>query len=1075
MKKKPKNRIRSSILIFSTIITIFTLSTRQIFAEVNYGMLKQTIITGTVIDSKTNDPLPGVSIVVKGTSRGVVTDLSGKYSIEANQGDVLIFSFIGYQSNEKTIGTETKIDIMLIPDIIDLSEVVVVGYGTMKKSDVTGSISSVSSEQIKAMPVSSLDQALQGKAAGVIVQSSSGSPAGGVSVLVRGASSINASSQPLYVIDGVPISNTSTSGIANIDGGQGGQTSNPLAAISPDDIEKIDILKDASAAAIYGTRGANGVILITTKRGMNSKNNFSFNAYSGFQSLPKKLDVLNATDFVKYRLIGHMNSINESTYPVFTEQLDPINDDGIPYTTLHPDSFDINTNWQEEAYQLAPIQNYHLTASGGSKTATYSVSGGYYSVDGILIGSSFDRLSLKANTDIKLREWLDFGNSMLVSYSKENMSFNDAYYNGGMVERILQMQPLMQVKDEDGNFVGPSEEMDGLPDNPIAAELEKQDDNVVSRLVGNIYAQLNLAKGLNFRSSFGADMSNARTTLFSPSVDRGAIYIERARMRESIQQNMYWNLENYFTYSKNVLNDHNFNVVAGNTRSFVKWDQFSAYRDGFPSNESRNLNLGELENMSNSAYAGHQTLIGYYGRLVYSLSEYLTLTTTHRWDADSRFGKDYKWGYFPSYALAWKITSHDFMNNLNFINFMKLRLGYGLTGNSNLSGIPYIARLRPVEVTMNNAVIPAFEPDGKDNPDVHWETVKTYNLGLDVNFLENRFQLVVDAYNKISDEMLIIQPLTVTVSPFGSPWANAAKMENKGIEVSLISNNISGTFSWSSQVTYSYNRNKILELQGTSVQQTITTRDPFLTNTVEGYPIAQFYGHVTDGIFKTQQEVDEHAYQSPRTSVGDIRFKDLNGDGTITDDDKTFIGNPIPMHVYGITNTFSYKGFDMNIFLQGTHGNKVFNWTRRTMEALAGQQNQLAVVLDTYVPEDIYLRTDHGDFLVAEANTDTDMPRITTTDNNNNKRLSDRYVEDASYLKIQSITFGYTFPENLAQKVKAERLRVYASGKNLFTFTKYSGYEPEHGALNNNSLLTGIDIGNYPVPRSIIIGVNLDF
>lgn len=1038
------------------------------------GISQAAIITGKVIDANTIEGLPGVTILLKGTTKGTITDLNGFYSIEASPGDILVFSFLGYKSTEVAIGNQTKIDIKLAPDIIDLSEVVVIGYGTMKKSDLTGSIASVSAEQIQSMPIASLDQALQGKAAGVIVQSTSGSPAGGVSVLVRGASSVNASSQPLYIIDGVPVSNNSTGGIASIDGGQGGQTSNPLASISPDDIESIDILKDASAAAIYGARGANGVIMITTKRGAKGKNKISFNAYTGYQQLPKKLEVLNTMDYVRYRLVAHMNSINNDTYPTFSNQLDP-DDAQIPYTTLHPDSFPYNTDWQEEAYQLAPISNYHLTASGGSDNATYSISAGYYNVEGILVGSSYDRLSLKANTDIKAKKWLEFGNSALISYSRENMSFNDAYYNGGMVEKILQQVPVMQVRDEEGNFVGPSEDMEGLPDNPIAAELEKQDDNIVSRVVGNVYAQINIIKGLNIKSIFGSDISNSRTTLFNPTVNRGAIYVDKSRMSEAIQQNLYWNLDNYINYTKDIKDQHNISFVTGNTRSYTKWDQFSAYRDDFPSNESRNLNLGSPGNMSNGAYAGHIAMLAYYGRLVYSYKDVFNFTTTHRWDADSRFGADYKWGYFPSYAIAWKISSLAFMENIASINFMKLRLGYGETGNSNLSGIPYLAQLRPVEVTLNNQIYPAYEPNGKDNPDVHWETVITYNIGMDINFFENRIQFTTDYYKKISDVMLIVLPLPATSSPFGSPWSNSAKMENNGIEFSIISNNFSNVFTWTTQATYSYNKNKVLDLKSTEILQGITTIDPLLTKTIEGYPVAQFYGFVTDGIFKSQEEINTHAIQSPQTAVGDIRFKDLNGDGKITDDDKTFIGNPIPMHTFGLTNEFGFKGIDLNIFLQGAYGNKVFNWTRRTMEGMVGRQNQLSVVKDTYVPEDIYLNTDHGNFLVAEKNTDTDIPRITSQDINNNRRLSNRFVEDASYLKIQSVTIGYTLPDRLTKKIDANRLRIYITGKNLFTFTKYTGYEPEHGALNNNALLTGVDLGNYPVPRSVIFGINFDF
>jgi TonB-dependent starch-binding outer membrane protein SusC len=1039
----------------------------------NVILLQQNTVTGTVIDSKTSEAMPGVSVLISGTTRGVVTDIDGKFSIEALTTDVLIFSFVGYITEEFLVGSNTRIQIELNPDVIDLSEVVVIGYGTQKKSDLTGAITSVSEDQLKAQPVASIDQALQGKAAGVIVQQSSGSPAGGVSVLVRGATSINSSNQPLYVVDGIVISDRNTGGLATMDQGQGGQTSNPLASISPDDIQSIEILKDASATAIYGVRGANGVVLVTTKRGTQGKSTLSFNMYYGFQQLPKKLDVLNSYDYSRYRLMQHVALINEDTYPIYELPLDPT-DDQIPFTTLHPDSFPVNTNWQDEMYQTAPMQDYHLSAGGGTEKVKYNISGGYYQVDGILIGSAYERLSLKSNIDATLSKWFQMGNSLILSYSKEDMSFNDAYYGGGMVERALQQRPDMPVYDEDGNYAGPSSDMEASADNPIAAELEKQNDNKVSRIIGNVYAQVNILKGLSFRSIFGADLSNSRTTIFEPSVSRGGYYKEFAEMNDAIQQNTNWSSENYFTYTYKIASSHDISLMAGLSAYYTKWDQFSAYRDNFPSNETRNLNLGSTENMANGAYAGDVAMQSMYGRLVYSFKDYFTFTHTSRYDGSSKFSEEFRYDYFPSFAGAWKITSHDFMDGLPFISFMKVRVGYGITGNDNVDPVEFVARLRPVEVAFGNTVYPAYEPDGKDNPGLHWEKVKSFNAGIDLNFLENRLQLISDFYIRRSVDMIIETPTPFSASPFGSPWLNCATMENRGFEVNLISNNFSGGFEWSTTATYSYNRNEAIDLAGTVIFERIRTQDPMITQTAEGYPIAQFYGFVTDGLFRTQQEIDDHAFQNG-AAIGDIRFKDLNGDGVIDDNDKAYIGNPIPMHVFGLTNNFSYKGLDISIFLQGMMGNKVFNMVRRNMESMKGANNQFTVVLDAFSPEEVYMETPDGTYLVAEQNTDTDIPRMTQEDLNDNTRISDRWVEDASFLKIQTVTLGYTLPRSVTERIRVQRLRIYMTGKNLYTFTPYSGYEPEHGALENNALLSGIDLGNYPVPRSIVFGVNLDF
>ena len=546
----------------------------------------QNPVSGTVTDSKTGEALPGVSVAVKGTTRGVITDLDGQFSIEASTTDILIFSYVGYVTQEIPVGNSTVIDIKLALDVIGLSEVVFIGYGTQKRSDLTGAIATVSEDVLRAQPVSSIDQALQGRAAGVIVQQTSGSPAGGVSVIVRGSSSINASSQPLYVIDGIPISSSNTGGIANIEGGQGGQNSNPMASISPDDIESIEILKDASATAIYGAQGANGVVLITTKRGKEGQNRLSFNAYYGFQQLPKKLSVLNSEEYARYRLLQHINNMYPDSFPDYPAPLD-INDDQIPFTTLDPDSFTVNTDWQDEMYRNAIIQDYNLSSQGGNEKMQYSLSGGYYNVEGILVGSAYERFSIRANTDAKFNDWFKMGNTAMFTYSIEDMTFNDAYYGGGLVERALQQRPDMPVRDSLGNFAGPSPDMQNMPDNPIANELEKDNKNTVSRFIGNIYGQINFSKSLNFLSKFGTDLSNSRTTIFEPSVDRGAIYVENARMQEAIQQNIYWSWDNILTFNRTFGSAHDVSAMAGYTCYYTKWDQFSAYRSSFPSNDSR--------------------------------------------------------------------------------------------------------------------------------------------------------------------------------------------------------------------------------------------------------------------------------------------------------------------------------------------------------------------------------------------------------------------------------------------------------------------------------------------------------
>ncbi|MBA7518662.1 TonB-dependent receptor P3 [subsurface metagenome] len=1013
-------------------------------------------ITGTVTTESDGESVPGANIVIKGTTIGTITDIDGRFSLEVPQGAVLQISFLGYRKQEIAVGNETNFNISLREDITQLDEVVKVGYGTMKRSDLTGAVVSVSSEQIKESKATSLDQVLQGRAAGVMVTQNSGQPGGGVTVQIRGVSSLNGNSEPLYVIDGIPVS-----------GYTGGNT-NALATINPNDITSMEVLKDASATAIYGSRAANGVILITTNRGKQGQTKVSYQGNFGIQELPVYVDVMNLQEYATF--------LNERQEIIGFGSKDEFAD---------PSVLGEGTNWQKEMFRVAPVQNHNITLSGGDEKTNFALTGGYLDQDGIAIGSYFKRYSFRLNIDNKTRDWLTLGASFSGSRTDERITISE--YN--LLSTAIQQSPDIPAKNPDGTWGGSSEDEDFGLRNPVADALERDIFKKRTQFIGNIYTEISFLKRFTFRTELGSNISYTNDYRFDPIYEFGDDINPENSSRRRAANGFDWILKNYLTYNQAFAEKHTVTLMAGQEAQSGVWEYVEAYREDFLTNNIKEVDAGNIETSEAYSRKSDWAIASYFGRLNYSFADRYLFTATMRADGSSRFGPDKKWGYFPSFALAWKASNESFMANVSLINNLKFRISYGIVGGQNLGNYKYGS-------TMTNWATfygPGFLLTNLPNPDVQWESTQSFNVGLDLSMFQNRIEFIADAYIRQTDDLLLDLPMPLytatdldwTVAYIQPPSKNVGSMENKGIEFTLNTVNVDRGFFWKSGITLSFNRNKVTHLvtEGSIIDKSIGIET--ISRTVVGQPAGMFFGYVTDGVFEDAEAVRNGAHTEgadvgtdPATSVwvGDIRFKDINDDGIINEADRTFIGNPNPKFSFGFNNRFTYKNFDLTIYLNGMYGNKIFNQLKRTNEDPMTRFGMLSAV-QNYARIGLIDPEGSADDLdnVYVINQGTSVHRIVTTDNNENIRISDRYIEDGSYLRIKNLSFGYSLPKNIISRVKLENVRLYLNIQNLYTFTKYSGFDPEIGAQRQDVLKSGVDEGRYPSPRIYMFGINIDF
>jgi TonB-linked SusC/RagA family outer membrane protein len=1016
-------------------------SFQQNFTTALRGSTDSTETAVHVVSGKVKDEdgsaLPGVNVIIKGTTSGTATDADGQYTINVPLGnEILLFSYIGYANQEVAVNGRSVVDVTLVPNIQSLAEVVVVAYGEVKKNDLTGSVSTISVDDIKKVPATSLDQSLQGRAAGVQITQNSASPGGSTTIRIRGGNSIQGDNEPLYVIDGIPFKN---------DGATTGTAFNVLSTLNPSDIESMTVLKDASSTAIYGSRGANGVVIITTKRGKAGKSMVNFDMFYGVQEVRRKYPVLNA---MEYATMVNDASTNEGKPAVYTQ--DQI------------DAFGLGTDWQDEIFRTAPISNYQLSMAGGDDKTQYALSGGYFKQNGVVANTGFDRASLRVNLDRKLSERIKVGNSLTVSRTVTNQSRTDGDLgSAGLVTMAaLQYPPILPVRNPDGTYLITSPALNFTADNPVALANDSKNKITAFRTFGNVFGDLKITEGLNFRVTLGIDAILQKNDNYLPrSVQSGLAQGGVAKIFNG--QSVTWLNENILTYTKTFGDMHDFTFLAGYTQQASRNERSRAESRNFVNDILGTGNIG-LGSVALTPYSeiGSWGLTSYLGRVNYTYNEKYLLTVSFRADGSSRFGANNRYAYFPSVAVAWRLKEESFLKDKPVLSDLKLRATYGTTGNQDgIGNYPSYSLLGTQNYILGNSVSTGIGPDQIANPDLTWETTSQADVGIDADFLDGRISMTADAYIKRTEDLLLNVTIPGT-SGYTTAIKNLGRVENKGIEFSLSTRNFVGAFTWSTDVNFAINRNSILDIGG--APQIFAGQVANIAQNVQsgiirvGEPLGSFYGYVTDGLYQSTEELAA-LVDSNAKKPGDRKYKDLNGDALINDLDRTIIGRAQPKFIGGITNTFFYKGFDLSIFFQGIYGNDILNANRFELEYLNGTNNLDRDMLARWTP----------------SNTETNIPRASSTRPAN--RISDRQIEDGSYLRLKNVQIAYNLPKSLVQKLKIESLRVYVTGQNLWTLTNYSGFDPEVNRFGQDSRSQGFDYASYPAAKTIMAGINVGF
>lgn len=1039
-------------------------------------------VNGKVTDQSTGQGLPGVAVLVKGTTTGTATGADGTYSINVpGDNSTLVFRYIGYTTKEVAVGSSATINVTMAVDQKQLEEVVIVGYGTQTREELTGSITSVSAEALKNVPVTSVDQALQGRAAGVQVTQNSGTPGSGIAVRVRGAASIGANNEPLYVVDGVPIN---TGSFTNI--GTGGQQTNALSDLNPSDIQSMEILKDAASAAIYGSRASNGVVLITTKRGSaGTKVNFGY--YTGTQKVWNKLDLLNGPQSIELKNEMIMNRFpkdangNIIAYGLpwasyadlaayhFSEAgialsggkvvtLD--NGDGIRDVSVFADpSTAVDNNWMDQIFRSAPISNYDLSISGGNDKTKFLVSGTYFDQTGIVLGSGFERMNGRINLDHSISDKFRVGTSVGLSRSISSRIQNDNNINGVISTAIL-VSTDIPVYNADGTY---SKDPASVTENPVAAALEPTLNAISARVIGNTFAEWDIIPALKLRSTFGLDYLTFRDEDFRPTTTNTGAG-SNGLGQQSYVQNSTWLTEHTLNYRKTFGDIHDFSALLGVSYQSSTQNEIFAGATNFPGNDIKQLSAGSVKTSASSSQTGWG-LESYFSRFNYALKNRYLLSASIRADGSSRFGENNRYGVFPAASIGWRISEESFMQGLDFVSELKLRASYGVTGNSEISNFGSLALVGAGANYLQRA---GLAPSQLGNPDLTWEETTQSNIGLDFGVLNNRITFNVDAYIKETDDLLLARSL-VGSSGYTSITENIGSIENKGLEFALTSYNIEsnepGGFNWNTNFNIAFNKNKV-----TKLNDGVPFASGFANWVEEGQPLGAFRGYRVERIFQTQEEIDAlnaaareatgnagARYQSSGTRPGDIMFKDLNGDGVITSADQEILGSAQPKFTGGLTNNLSYKGFDLSFFFQFVQGNEIWNHTRAFSEGMNTVFGQTAGTLNRWTPE----------------NTNTDVPRAVYGDPNNNRRNSDRWLEDGSYVRLKNFQFGYNLPTSIIDRANLRTVRLFVQGQNLLTFTDYSGFDPEVNTFSGSNVSLGTDFLVYPQAKTVTFGVNI--
>nr|WP_294946552.1 TonB-dependent receptor [uncultured Mucilaginibacter sp.] len=1026
-------------------------------------------ITGKVTSADNDQPMPGVNVKLKGTTTGAVTGVDGKYSIAASPGNVLVFSFLGYSTQEVSVKLASAIDVKLNSTSSNLNEVVVTGYARTKRKDVTGSISSVSGDELRKTQPTTFDQALQGKVAGVVVQQVSGQPGGGVSIQIRGVSSISGSNSPLYVIDGVIIPPVN-------DPGSG---SNPLNSINPAEIESIDVLKDASATAIYGSQATNGVVVITTKRGKAGPPRITYDFYAGYQEIAKRLptiDLQQLATFINARAaVWGFDSRPEFANPQYLGK---------------------GTDWQKELFRKAPMMNHTLTVSGGDARTQYLLSTSYFNQQGIALGSDFTRYSVRLNLDNKTTNWLKIGTSLQLAHVDENVSST----NGNVIRAALDNTPDIPVTNADGSWGAVTNTSGWVQPsaNPVALASILKNLKKRNQIFGNVYAEIRFAEGLSLRNELSGNFDFSTENHFSPSYVFGKGTPSPNSGSSAASQNFYTVIRNFLTYNHNF-GKFKFDALAGHEAQESSFENVGGGRRNFASNNVQGISAGDPTTATNGGDNSYSNPPGggaqesWFGRVNFSWDDKYLLTGNIRNDGSANFPSADRWVTTYSGGFAWKINKEVFLKDVKAIDELKLRLGYGLTNNQGIPGNTFVTQLTSVSNSLSGT---AQFQSNLANPDVKWEKTNYYSAGIDGTFFNGRLNFSFDVYDRETHGLLLKVPLplyTGTAAGYSpgtmvAPYANVGSVYNRGFDFQISSTNISTkNFNWKTSVTLSRNKNKVLDLGSGGSQANLSTTfgNDVIQTTRVGQAIGEFYGYIFDGIYSKPEDFVTHARPANSTGVpypisssgggiwyGDRMFKDLNGDGIIDSRNETFLGSPLPKFQYGINNTFNYKNFDLNIFFAGSYGNKVFNqvWVSQT-----DSQNNTSYYTDVLGYARLALvdpnvpASDINNVYVTNPNTTVVGLRQDNTNGNN--RPNDLFIQDASFLRCKNITLGYRVSENILSKISISSFRVFATVSNAFVITNYKGTDPEIGSWN--PLQAGWDGGYYSQPRVFTFGANI--
>ena len=981
----------------------FTAMTFLIMLLSSHNLMAQNVtINGQVLDT-TGEALPGVTIWIQGSQTGAISNAMGEYSISANEGDVLIYTFIGYTNEERVVGEDSTINVIMSSDLIGLEEVVVIGYGSVKRKDVTTAISTVSTDDLDQRPINMVSQALQGKAAGVSVTRPNGEPGAGMVIRVRGTTSINGSNDPLYVVDGVPMTD--------------------IAFLSANDIESIQVLKDASSAAIYGSRAANGVVIISTKTGAVDNARITLTAHTGVTRLANKIEPLNVSEYRE--LLSDMGS-----------------------TITLPDNLSDQTDWYDETYQTARTENYQVSVSNATDKLSYYISGGYTQEEGIINVAFFERYNFKANIDNQIKPWFNIGANISYSdYASNGIISGQGANRAGVVLSVINTPTYAAIWNAENPGQYNNQFYGANITHPVENMARSEDNrNGNNRLIATGNAQIDFSKNLRFKSTLTMDRSYNHSTTFLDPIKTSWGRSQHGEASDNRSLGTVMIFDNILTYNKDV-EAHNFDVMLGSSGTTSKWSQSSQSATHYIDGSIKTINAGNKLSQGNGSFAANWAIMSYLGRIAYNFNSKYLVTVNMRADGSSKLHPDHRWGYFPSASAAWRLSSEPFLKDVFWLDDLKIRGGWGQTGNqSGLGDYSYLERYginRQIwwEKTNQNPKVILYQ-NSLRNSDLTWETTTQSNVGVDLTIFNSRISLSADWYYKSTTDMLMNVSLPSGSANASSIIRNEGEMTNSGFEFMINTRNLTGALNWNTDFNISFNRNELKSLALTQIYYDARTSDnllEFIVRNEPGRSLGGFYGYISDGV-------------DPES--GELMYRDFNEDGVLSSSDRTYIGDPNADFTFGLTNTFEYKGLSLNVLLQGSYGNDIFNASRIETEGMYDAKNQSREVLNRWrIPGQL-----------------TDMPKA-----GYDMKVSSYFVEDGSFLRVKDVSLAYNFSGGLLERWGINRLQPYFTATNLLTFTNYSGMDPEVNQWGNSGAVQGIDWGTYPHTKSFVLGVNVEF